>query len=96
MNWKQAFSEYATSTAFHISISKAQLKALKSIRNFESKVSQGEKYNFEQYPNHGSSYTLMVLENKGMIEKAEKDYSLTPVGVMVMSLVDIAKLEERK
>ena len=96
MNWKDKFSNYATSVGFQISISKAQIKCLKTIRNSEVKITRGAKYTFEQYQRQGHTLTLISLESKGLIEQVAGMYQLTPVGITLMSLLDMCKTESKE
>lgn len=89
------FAQYATSTAFQITISKEQIGTLKKIRAYEhSEPKVVGHFSFEKYNQQGKLNTLSALLRKGFIECRNGNYVLTPVGITVMSLVDMARLEQ--
>jgi hypothetical protein len=97
MNWRPLFSQYATSTGFQISLSREQIFILKKIRAYEhSEVKVVGKFSFEKFIQQGKLNTLSALLRKGFIELGDGHYQLTPVGVTVLSLIDMAGLETGK
>lgn len=94
MSYKELFRNYATSTAFSVSLSKEQIFILKKIRAYEcSEKKIVGKYSFERFNAMGCRCnTLGALIRKGFIELTGDHYQLTPVGLTVLTLVDMAGL----
>lgn len=90
MNWKQAFQDYATSVAFSIQLSKAQVRAIDAIAN-DTWL--------------GGDFTMFfatatALKRRGLVEynEAYRDrenapwrYRLTPAGELVHQLLKLSE-----
>jgi len=86
-NWKENFSEYTSSVAFQLSLSKPQCDCLRQMRA-ESKHRDDPSIQWIPFLITSRTSTLMSLTRKGLIQRGEY-YELTPAGLKVCELLDM-------
>ena len=100
--WKNRFSEYVKSAAFHLTMSKLQYQALNRLAKMEDKVEElearekGEKITMWRVFEIGSRLSSMTaLERKGLIRHDNEGWHVTQAGRIALELVYLAFPEER-
>ena len=94
-SWEVLFASYVTNGAFRIDLSKNQVQTLLTIRNHPSPVhTQVGEYDMERFDGSHSMNTIRALMCRGFIWIKEGQYFLTPIGIMVASLIDMAEIQE--
>lgn len=90
-SWRNRFSEYTTSAAFRLTLSKPQYKALAQLVEMEEREKGGGWILFCAHSNLG---TLTALERKGLIHHDGDTYRATEAGRKVLELVFMVFPEE--